>query len=104
MKQLAPVHFVAGFFEAIAPNAQRMRRKTKHRGILGVPHAAPVHRFDMHAPERPKSNRFAGRCARCSDSAVTSGFASTAPSCPVAPAFPGANSADVPYVCADLPG
>ena len=61
MKQLAPVHFVAGFFEAIAPNAQRMRRKTKRRGILGVPHAAPVHRFDMHAPERPKSNRFAVR-------------------------------------------
>ena len=58
MKQLAPVHFVGGFFEAIAPNAQRMRRKTERRGILGMPDAAEVHSFDMHAPERPKSNRF----------------------------------------------
>jgi hypothetical protein len=29
----------------------------KHRGILSVPHAAEVHRFDMHAPGSPKRNR-----------------------------------------------
>src|ERR1700724_979817 len=61
MKQRSPVHFLAGFLKAIAPNAQRMGRQTERRGVLGMPHAAPVHRFDMHAPERPKSNRFAVR-------------------------------------------
>lgn len=61
MKQRSPVHFVAGFFEAVTPNARRMRRKTERCGVLSMPHAAPVHRFDMHAPERPKSNRFAIR-------------------------------------------
>src|SRR6266566_9879307 len=59
MKQRSPVHFVVGFFEAIAPYAQRMRRKTERCGILGMPHAAPVHRFDMRAPESAKSNRTA---------------------------------------------
>ena len=54
MKQRSPVHFVAGFLQAIAPYAQRMRRKTERCGILGKPHAAPVQRFDMHAPERSK--------------------------------------------------
>src|SRR5712691_9246757 len=103
MKQRAPVHFVAGFFEAIAPNAQRMRRKTKRRGIFCMPHTAEVHRFDMHAPEREEQS-VCCPCARRSDSAATSGFASIAPSCPVVQAFPGANSAGVPYVCADLPG
>jgi hypothetical protein len=29
----------------------------KHRGILSVPHAAEVHRFDTHAPGSPKRNR-----------------------------------------------
>jgi len=29
----------------------------KRRGILSVPHAAEVHRFDMHAPGSPKRNR-----------------------------------------------
>src|SRR6266702_4060739 len=57
MKQGSPVHFLAGFFEAIAPDSQRMRRKTERRGILGMSHAAEVHRLNMHAPERPKSNR-----------------------------------------------
>jgi hypothetical protein len=61
MKQRSPVHFVAGFFQRIAPNAQRMRRQTECRGVLGMAHAAPVHRLDMHAPERSKSNRFAVR-------------------------------------------
>lgn len=61
MKQGSPVHFIAGFFETITPYAQRMRRKTERGGIFGKPHAAPVHRFDMHAPERPKSDRTAVR-------------------------------------------
>jgi hypothetical protein len=59
MKQASPVHFVAGLFQPIAPNPQRMRRQTQRCGILGVPHAAPIHRFDMHAPERLKSHRTA---------------------------------------------
>jgi hypothetical protein len=45
----------------IAPNPQRMGRKTERCGILGVPHAAPVHRLHMHAPERAKRNRTAVR-------------------------------------------
>jgi hypothetical protein len=61
MKQASPVHFVAGLFQPIAPNAQRMRRQTERCGVLGVPHAAEVHRFDMHAPERLKSQRTAVR-------------------------------------------
>jgi hypothetical protein len=61
MKQGSPVHFVARLFQPIAPNPQHMRRNTERCGILGVPHAAPVHRFDMHAPERLKSHRTAIR-------------------------------------------
>ena len=61
MKQGSPIHFVAGVFETIAPYAQRMGRKTERSGILGKPHAAPVHRFNMHAPERSKSDRTAVR-------------------------------------------
>jgi hypothetical protein len=59
MEQRWPVHFVAGLFHPIAPNPQRMGRKTERCGILGVPHAAPVHRLHMHAPERAKRNRTA---------------------------------------------
>src|SRR3974390_2399165 len=61
MKQGSPVHFVAGIFQAIAPYAQRMGRKTERGGVLRKSHAAPVQRFDMHAPERPESNRTAVR-------------------------------------------
>ena len=57
MKQVSPVQFVAGFFEPIAPDAQRMRRQTKRCAVLRKPHAAPVHRLYMHAPERLKRNR-----------------------------------------------
>jgi hypothetical protein len=41
------------------------QRHTNHEqpvercSIFRIPHAAPVHRFDMHAPERLKSNRAA---------------------------------------------
>jgi hypothetical protein len=34
-----------------------MRRKSERGGVLGMPHAAPVHRLHMHAPERPQSDR-----------------------------------------------
>src|SRR3974390_1764210 len=61
MKQGSPVHFVAGIFQAIAPYAQRMERKTERGGVLRKSHAAPVQRFDMHDPERPESNRTAVR-------------------------------------------
>src|SRR6476620_2660908 len=104
MKQGSPVHFVAGFFQAIAPYAQRMGRKTERCGILGVPHAAPVHRLHMHAPERAKRNRTAG-CpyARCSDCAEVSWVASAASSSTAVPALSGAISADLPHACADPP-
>jgi hypothetical protein len=46
----------SGLFQAIAPDTQRMRRETERCGILGVPHAAKVHRFDIYAPERLKSD------------------------------------------------
>jgi hypothetical protein len=59
MKQGPPAHFVAGFFEPIAPDSQLIKRKTERRDILGMPHAARVHRFDMHAPECPKNDRTA---------------------------------------------
>src|SRR3981081_2627463 len=103
MKQREPVHFVAGFFEAIAPYAQRMRRKTERSGILGMPHAAEVHRFDIHVPEKEEQSDRCP-CAHCSDSAAASSAASIAPSCTAVPALSGANSADVPCVCADLQG
>jgi hypothetical protein len=45
MKQGPAVHFVAGLFQAIAPDAQRMRRETECCGVLNVLHAAPVHRL-----------------------------------------------------------
>jgi hypothetical protein len=61
MKQASPVHFVAGFLKAIAPDAQRMRRQTERCGIFRMPHAAEVHRLHMHAPERLKSHRTAVR-------------------------------------------
>jgi hypothetical protein len=56
MKQRSPIHFVAGICEAIAPDAQCVRRKADRRGILRIPQAAPVHRLNVHAPERPNSN------------------------------------------------
>jgi hypothetical protein len=56
-KQGSPVHFVAGFFQAIAPYAQRMRRKDRApRHIRRAPcrSSSSPH---MHAPERAKRNR-----------------------------------------------
>jgi hypothetical protein len=48
-------------FQAIAPDAKRMQQETERCGILGVSRATEVHRFDMHAPERLKSDRTAVR-------------------------------------------
>lgn len=56
MKKRSPIHFVARLFKPIAPCAQGMERKSERCGIFGKPHAAPVQRFDMHAPERAKSD------------------------------------------------
>ena len=98
MKQALPVHFVAGLFQAIAPDAQRMRREIERCGILGMPHAAEVHRFDMHAPERLKRNR---TVVRAHAVAITSRPLLSASS--YVPAFSGAISADLPYACADPP-
>jgi len=47
MKQASPVHLVAGFSEAIAPDAQRMRRQTERCAVLCLPYAAEVHRFHI---------------------------------------------------------
>jgi hypothetical protein len=61
MKQGSPVHLLAGIREAIAPDPQRVGRQAERRGVFRVAHAAPVHRLDVHAPERPDGDRFAIR-------------------------------------------
>ena len=57
MKLASSVHFVTGLFLAIAPDAKRMRKETERCDILGVSHATEVQRFEMHPPERLKSDR-----------------------------------------------
>lgn len=37
MKKRSPVHFVAGFFQAIASDSQRVRRKPERGGVLAWP-------------------------------------------------------------------
>ncbi|MGY3496407.1 hypothetical protein [Bradyrhizobium sp. USDA 4502] len=49
MKNNRQSKLVAGIFGTIAPDPQRIGRKTERRGIPGMPDAAPVHRLDMHA-------------------------------------------------------
>jgi hypothetical protein len=56
MKQGSPIHFAAGVFETITPDCTTHRAKDRALRHIRKAHAAPVHRFDMHAPERAKSD------------------------------------------------
>ena len=81
-----------------AANAVRDQRCS----MLGMPHSAEVHRFDMHALELLKSNRTAVRAhavaiALRSPFGVSRAFSSAAVS-----TLSGADSADVLRVCAAL--
>jgi len=53
------VHLIAALFQTISPSAQRNALIDQHCGMLGICRSVEVHRFDMHAPERSKSNRTA---------------------------------------------
>ena len=57
MKHRPPVRFILRFFEAIAPFAQASGRMSERGRILRKPHAAPVHRLNMHAPEGAQGER-----------------------------------------------
>jgi hypothetical protein len=70
MEQRSPDHFVAGLFQAIAPDSPREGRKTERRRTLRMPDAAEVHGFYMHAPDEEQSDRCL--CARRNDSAEAS--------------------------------
>jgi hypothetical protein len=103
MKQGSPVHFVAGFFQAISPYAQRLGRKTGRCGVLGLLGAAPVRRLDMHALERAKRNRTAVRTRAVAIAPRPLGSLSAASSSAAVMAFSGAISANHPHACADPP-
>jgi len=102
MKQISPVHFVAALFQAIAPNAQRMRRHTERRGVLSVPMPLKFIASNcmVHNTEA-QSKRC--QCAGRNDSTDASFGASTAPSSAAVSGPSEANSADVQHVCAGLP-
>lgn len=48
----APVDFKLAGIQPVAPIAQRVRRQGQCSGIFAYTHSAPVHRVDMHCPER----------------------------------------------------
>lgn len=48
----APVDFKLAGIQPVAPFAQRVRRQGQCSGIFAYTHSAPVHRVDMHCPER----------------------------------------------------
>ena len=50
----APVDLNLAILQAVTPTAQRVGRKMQCRGVFANAHAAPVHRLDMHCPERPE--------------------------------------------------
>ena len=102
MKQISPVHFVSALFQAIAPNALRMRRHTERRGVLSVPMPLKfiASKCTVHTPEA-QSKRC--QCAGRNDSTDASFGASTAPSSAAISTPSEANSVDVEHICADLP-
>jgi hypothetical protein len=68
MKQRSPVDYHLAIVQQIAPSQQAEARDAMRRGVLAHAHAAPIHRLDMHRPERldglaslvfrqPKENR-----------------------------------------------
>ncbi len=47
-----PVDFHLAVVQPVAPFAQRSRRQMQNGGVFAHAHPAPVHRLDMHRPER----------------------------------------------------
>ncbi len=47
-----PVDFNFAVIQPVTPCAQRVRRQGQRRCIFAYAHSAPVHRLDMHCPER----------------------------------------------------
>jgi len=48
----SPVDIHLAVVQPVAPFAQRSRRQTQRSGVLPHAHPAPVHRLDVHRPER----------------------------------------------------
>ena len=48
----SPVDLHLAVFQPVAPFAQRGRRQMQGGGVLQHAHPAPVHRLDVHRPER----------------------------------------------------
>jgi len=47
-----PVDFNPAVVEPVTPFAERIGRQRQRRSIFAYAHSAPVHRLDMHRPER----------------------------------------------------
>src|SRR2546430_16342211 len=52
MKMRTPVDFNLALVQPVAPFAQRIARQTQSSSVFANAHSAPVHRLDMHRPER----------------------------------------------------
>jgi hypothetical protein len=52
MKMRTPVDFNLALVQPVAPSAQRIGRQTQSCSVFAHAHSAPVHRFDVHHPER----------------------------------------------------
>ncbi len=48
----APVDFNLALVQPVAPFAQRMGLQSQSCSVFANAHSAPVHRLDMHRPER----------------------------------------------------
>ncbi|WP_158231307.1 hypothetical protein [Bradyrhizobium sp. C9] len=52
MKMRAPVDFELAGGQPVTPFAQRIGRQGQRRGVFAYAHATPVHRLNVHRPER----------------------------------------------------
>jgi hypothetical protein len=57
----APVDFNLALVQPVAPFAHRIGRQTQSCSVFANAHSAPVHRLDMHRPERGGSGVSARR-------------------------------------------
>ena len=51
-----PVDFNLALVQPVAPLAQRIGRQTQSCSVFAHAHSAPVHRFDVHHPERLRTS------------------------------------------------
>ena len=66
-----PVDFNLALVQPIAPFAQRIGRQTQSCSVFANAHSAPVHRLDMHRPERLRA-AIAHVCAYAEAPSLTS--------------------------------